>query len=161
MLAARDLGLPLAVTIDQGSKETIHPANKATIGKRAALAALHGVYGKPVEGASPAPESVRFSGGEAVVEFPSAGPSLRAVDGPLAGFELAGADKQFHPATGILKGQVLTVTSPDVSQPVAVRYLWASYPEVVPLYSSGGLPVSPFRSDEWPKADVSPWFTKK
>lgn len=161
MLAARELGLPMAVTIDQGSKETIHPANKAVVGKRAGLAALQGIYGKPVEGASPSPTSVRFSGGGAIVEFPSAGPALRAEEGSLAGFELAGADKQFRPASGFLKGRVVTVTSPDVPQPVAVRYLWAPYPETVSLYSSGGLPVPPFRSDEWPKADVSPLFTKK
>lgn len=161
MLAARELGLPIAVTIDLGSKETIHPANKAVVGKRSGLATLQGVYGKPVEGASPAPESVRFSSGEAIVEFPSAGAALRAEDGSVAGFELAGADKQFRPATGILKGHIVSVTSPDVPQPVAVRYLWAPYSEKVSLYSSGGLPVAPFRSDGWPTADVSPWFSKK
>jgi sialate O-acetylesterase len=148
MIAARELGIPLVVTIDQGSKETIHPANKAEVGRRAGFAALQGVYGKPVEGTSSVPESVKFSGGEAVVEFPSTGPALRAEDGALAGFELAGADKVFHPATGVLKGHSVIVSSPEVAQPVAVRYLWASCPEKVSLYTTGGLPISPFRSDK-------------
>jgi sialate O-acetylesterase len=69
--------------------------------------------------------------------------------GALKGFAIAGADRQFVWAEARIEGDTVVVSSPQVSQPVAVRYGWADNPEVS-LYNKAGLPASPFRTDDWP-----------
>ena len=66
----------------------------------------------------------------------------------MKGFELAGADKKFFPATALIKGRSVVVQSASVPQPKALRYLWANSPEAVTLYSAAGLPATPFRYGE-------------
>ena len=73
---------------------------------------------------------------------------LKARDGRIEGFELAGADKAFHPAHARIEGGKVIVTSPDVSTPIAVRYAWKDDPKAN-LVNGAGLPASPFRSDSW------------
>jgi sialate O-acetylesterase len=146
LLTARELGLPLVVTIDQGSQTTIHPPNKAEVGRRAGLAALQHVYKQNVEGTCPLPKDVKFERDSAIVEFDGFKGDLVLKGDTVKGFELAGGDGVFKPATAILDGRRVVVHADGVSQPKAVRYLWANSPEAVTLYSAAGLPAGPFRS---------------
>jgi sialate O-acetylesterase len=67
----------------------------------------------------------------------------------LEGFSIAGADHKFVWATATITGDTVTVSSPDVHDPQAVRYAWANNPKAN-LYNKEGLPASPFRTDDWP-----------
>jgi sialate O-acetylesterase len=82
------------------------------------------------------------------VRFAHAGTELAAHDGAPASLEIAGADKVFYPAKGVIEIDTLVVSSPDVSAPAAVRYAWTNAP-TANLFSDSGLPVVPFRSDSW------------
>ena len=91
-------------------------------------------------------------GNKAILTFKDVGSTLYTFDVREAvGFAVAGEDKTWHPAKGILKGKdQVIVTSDAVATPVAVRYAWADNP-VANLMSREGLPVIPFRSDDWPQ----------
>jgi sialate O-acetylesterase len=74
--------------------------------------------------------------------------ALTAKGGALKGFQLAGADRKFVTAAARIDGTTVVVSSPDVPNPVAVRYAWAADPDAN-LTGAEGLPASPFRSDRW------------
>jgi hypothetical protein len=93
------------------------------------------------------PKSQQFENGAAVCTFEHA-EGLKARAGQIEGFELAGADKTFHPAIAKIEGEKVIVTSPEVKTPVAVRYAWKDDPQAN-LVNGAGLPASPFRSDAW------------
>jgi sialate O-acetylesterase len=95
----------------------------------------------------PLPKAPQFENGAAVCTFEHA-EGLKARAGQIEGFELAGADQTFHPATAKIEGEKVIVTSPEVKTPVAVRYAWKDDPKAN-LVNSAGLPASPFRSDGW------------
>jgi sialate O-acetylesterase len=146
------LGLPdtaMAVIIDIGEAGDIHPKNKQDVGKRLALPALAHIYDQEVKWASPMVESVKFEGGQAIVAFDHAEGLHTKDGGPVKGFALAGEDQQWHGAEARIEGEKVVVSSPDVAEPVAVRYAWADNPPTN-LYNDAGLPAAPFRSDEWP-----------
>lgn len=152
-LAALDLPhTGVAVTIDVGDPGNVHPANKQAVGHRLALLALSRVYGKDVEAVGPTFKKATFEKGKAILTFDHAqGLELRDVavdDRHVNAFELAGADRVFHPADAKVEGERVVVTSKDVTQPVAVRYAWHNTP-AAPLYNGAGLPAVPFRSDDW------------
>lgn len=147
MLTARDLGLPLVVTVDQGSPITIHPTNKAEVGRRAALAAAQHIYGANIDGTPPLPKSVTFAGDTATVEFDGFKGDLVVKGDSIQGFELAGPDGKYQPAAATLQGRRVLVKSPAIPTPKTLRYLWANSPEAVTLFSAAGLPASPFRSE--------------
>jgi sialate O-acetylesterase len=92
-----------------------------------------------------------IEGSHIVVTFDHVGGALVARDGDLTGFAIAGADEKFHWAVARIEGldQVI-VYSPEVQNPVAVRFGWANYP-VVNLWNKAGLPASPFRTDDFAK----------
>ena len=96
-------------------------------------------------------ESARFDGAEARAVFETWGGALRQRDGaPLGGFELAGEDRDFHPASAELAGpDTVVVRSAAVPRPVALRYAWANDPADANLVGEGDLPASPFRTDDW------------
>jgi sialate O-acetylesterase len=147
LLTARHIpGTAMAVTIDCGDANDIHPAHKQPVGARLALAARALAYGEPVEFSGPVYEAVQFADGRAVLRFTHLGGGLVAKDGPLAGFTIAGADKAFHPANAEVQGDTVLVASHAVPQPVAVRYGWANVP-AGNLFNAAGLPASPFRTD--------------
>ncbi|MCX8109049.1 MAG: sialate O-acetylesterase, partial [Verrucomicrobiae bacterium] len=140
----------LAVITDVGDKDDIHPTNKAPVGERLALAARVIAYNERINGLSPAYDSVRFENGKAVVKFKRVGKGLEARNGEPTGFAIAGPDMKFVWAKAeIVDRDKVVVSSPSVPVPVAVRYGWADYP-VVNLWSKDGLPVSPFRTDDFP-----------
>ncbi len=148
----RTLSLPgtgMAVTLDVGESKDIHPKNKQAVGQRLALWALGDVYGQKVPATSgPLPAGHEVHGREIVLHFHHADGGLAAKDGPLKGFVIAGENREWQSADARIEGASVTVSSPQISQPVAVRYAWASDP-VFNLYNGAGLPASPFRTDDW------------
>ncbi len=136
----------MVVTADVGDAEDIHPTRKEPVGQRLALAARALAYGEKIDYSGPVYESVTFDGPRAIVSFSHPGGGLVAKDGPLQGFTLAGSDGKHVPATAVIEGDKVIVSSESVPQPVAVRYGWANVP-VVNLFNAAGLPASPFRSD--------------
>lgn len=139
----------MAVIIDIGEADNIHPKNKQDVGKRLALAARHVAYGEDLVYSGPAFESWQAEGNKARVRFTQVGGGLVAQGGALKGFAVAGEDRKFHWADANIEGDSVLVASPEVSQPLAVRYGWGTNPEVN-LYNAEGLPASPFRTDDWP-----------
>ncbi|MBM3881685.1 MAG: sialate O-acetylesterase [Verrucomicrobia bacterium] len=139
----------LAVITDVGDKDDIHPAKKQPVGERLALAARVIAYGERIHGLSPTFRSVRFDGPRAIIRFQHAADGLEARGGELTGFAIASADRKFVWAKAVVQGNRVVVSSPSVPEPAAVRFGWADYP-VINLFSKGGLPVSPFRTDDFP-----------
>ncbi len=149
----KTLALPntgMAVTLGLGDPKDIHPKNKQDVGKRLSLWALGTVYGKLVPATSgPLPAWHKVEGATIRVGF-RYGEGLKTVDGAAPrGLLIAGADKVWKPAVGVVERSELIVSSPDVPAPVAVRYAWAENP-AWNLANGAGLPASPFRTDDWP-----------
>lgn len=136
----------MAVTIDVGDAEDIHPANKEPVGARLALGARAVAYNEPIEFSGPVYNSLRVDGARAVLSFTHLGGGLVAPGGELLGFTIAGTDGVFHPATAAIEGDTVVAVSPEVASPAAVRYAWANVP-VGNLFNRAGLPASPFRTD--------------
>jgi len=150
MLKTLDLSKTgMAITVDIGEAGDIHPKNKQDVGLRLAAWALADVYGKPGVPSGPVYESMVRKGDSIVVHFANVGGKLMAKGDELAGFAVAGADRKFVWADAKIAGETVVVSSAEVKAPVAVRYAWAPNPNCN-LYSSAGLPASPFRTDDWP-----------
>ena len=136
----------LAVTLDVGDAEDIHPANKEPVGARLALAARALAYGDQIEYSGPVFERLTLDGARAILSFTRLAGGLVAPGGKLEGFTIAGADGVFQPADAVIAGATVVVSSPAVPAPAAVRYGWAHVPRGN-LFNRAGLPASPFRTD--------------
>lgn len=150
----RALALPAtgqAVTIDLGEANNIHPRHKYDVAARLVRWALAKDYGIDLRHRSPEFRNVVFHDRVARVRFDCHGESLHTRDvAEVLGFEVAGSDRIWHPAKARLSGtDEVEVGSDRVSVPVAVRYAWADNP-VCNLFSARGLPVTSFRTEEWP-----------
>lgn len=137
----------MAVTIDIGNPDNVHPANKQAVGDRLALAARAIAYGEHIEYSGPLFRQTSIENGAVRVWFDHVDDGLVARGGALEGFEIAGEDHRFVPATARVDGATVVVTNPQVTRPEYVRYGWANAP-VVNLFNSVGLPASPFTSEE-------------
>lgn len=137
-----------ALAIDVGDPKDIHPTNKQEVGRRLALIAKKRVYGIMADDTGPSFASVTREGGALRVRFQDADSGLIAYDRPPQALEIAGADRVFRPAGGKIEGNTLVVSAKDVPEPVAVRYAYRNAPPAN-LYGGNGLPVVPFRSDDW------------
>jgi sialate O-acetylesterase len=146
----------MAVTIDIGNPDNIHPTDKLDVGLRLARWARVLTYGEKIEDSGPlfrqaVPEGpairVYFthSAGLTAKNSAPAGAPSAAATGNVMGFEVAGADGKFFPATATVDGETIVASSPEVSTPTEVRYGWAASPECN-LYNSDELPASPFTS---------------
>lgn len=146
----------MAVIIDIGEADDIHPTNKQDVGRRLGLSALAVAYGEDIVYSGPLYKSITVTGDKAVIEFDNVGGGLKICDhyGYLKGFTIAGADKKFYWAKAYVENNKVVVFSDKVGQPVAVRYGWATNPDDVNLYNVEGLPASPFRTDDWPGITV-------
>jgi len=145
------LGLPntgMAVTIDIGDANRIHPQNKQETGRRLALIARAKTYGENIPYSGPIYKSQVIKGNTIELEFTHTDNGLLAKGDTLKGFTIAGDDKKFYPAQAVISGNKVIVTSRDVANPTAVRYAWANNP-VCNLYNGANLPASPFRTDDW------------
>ncbi len=134
----------MAVTIDVGDEHNVHPANKQVVGERLSLLARQIVFGENIVASGPLFQLAYPSGGAMHVWFHNAD-GLKSKGGPLEGFEVAGHDGVFVPATARIEGETVTVTSPSVAQPEYVRYAWPNFPKAN-LYNGAGLPASTFTS---------------
>jgi sialate O-acetylesterase len=148
------LSLPntgMAVTMDIGESNDIHPRNKQDVGARLAAIALNNLYGVKTEYSGPLYQSYKTEGDKIVLSFTHADNGLVIKDkyGYLKGFEIAGADKKFYYAKAEIKNNQVIVYSDSVSNPVAARYGWADDMPEVNLYNKQGFPASPFRTDTW------------
>lgn len=148
------LSLPktgMAVIIDVGNPDNIHPTNKLDAGKRLALSALKMTYHQPNIVISPMFKKAKFSGNKATLSFENIGSGLMAKDkfGYLKGFEIAGDDKRFYYAQAQIENNTVVISNSNVNKPVSVRYAWADAPVDANLFNIEGLPASPFRTDTW------------
>jgi sialate O-acetylesterase len=145
-----------AVIIDIGEGRDIHPRNKLTVGLRLARWALARDYGVHVAYQSPTYKSMEKHGNKVVLTFDHVGSGLHSFDVDEArGFAVAGSDQRFSWAKARVTGpKTVEVWSDKVAGPVAVRYAWADNP-VCNLYGSEGLPVTPFRTDDWPGVTIN------
>lgn len=137
----------LAIAIDIGDEKDIHPKNKREVGRRLALSALAKTYGKPVVASGPWFRSIDVENGRIRIHFDhtDGGLSLKEPNGKS--FAIAGVDGKFVWAKAEIDGKTVIVSSPAVTEPVAVRYAWDANPEAS-LYNGSGLPAVPFRSDD-------------
>jgi len=141
----------MAVIIDIGEGNDIHPKNKQDVGLRLSRAAQKIAYGKDIVHSGPVHEtgSMKIEGDKAVVKFKHLGGGLVAKGDKLTGFAIAGEDRKFVWADAKIDAETVVVQSKDVPKPVAVRYAWANNPDCN-LYNKEGLPACPFRTDDWP-----------
>lgn len=140
----------VAVTIDTGEADNIHPRNKRPVGERLAALALANHYGRDVAASGPTLRAVERRGAELALHFDHARGGL-VIHGDRAGeFAIAGEDRQWHWAEARIEADnVVVVSAPEVSKPVAVRYAWQANP-VATLFNAEGWPAAPFRTDDWP-----------
>jgi sialate O-acetylesterase len=146
------LSLPetgMAVAIDIGNPNDVHPKNKQEVGNRLARLALKRVYGQEVADSGPLYRSADREGTVMRIAFDRTEGGLEAKGGALRGFVVAGEDREFHPAEARIDDETVVVWSSKVPEPVAVRYGWEDAPDCN-LYDQAGLPASPFRTDDWP-----------
>ena len=164
----RSLSIPntgMAVIIDTvplAQASDIHPKNKYDVGMRLALWALARDYGKKdMVVSGPLFKGLKIEGNKARLEFDHVGaglmvgqkegrnPTVENKDGKLKRFAVAGADKKWYWAEAVIENNTVVVSSPDVKEPVAVRYAFQMNPDGANLYNREGLPASPFRTDAW------------
>ena len=145
------LALPrtgMAVTMDVGNPDDIHPKNKQAVGRRLALWALARDYGRDVVCSGPLYRAMVVAGSEARLSFAWAAGGLVAEGAPTC-FTVAGEDRVFHPAQARIEGETVVVWSDAVPRPAAVRHAWGAADEPN-LQNAAGLPAPSFRTDRWP-----------
>jgi len=142
----------MAVTIDIGDGTDIHPKNKQEVGYRLALAAQAIAYGRDVVYSGPIYDWMTTEGDKIRLRFKHVYGGLTAkkiwLTPVLIGFEIAGEDRKYVPASTSIERETVVVHSDQVPHPVAVRYAWGMNP-ACNLYNLAGLPASPFRTDDW------------
>ena len=140
----------MAVTIDVGEYNDIHPMRKKPVGERLALAAQKVAYGeKNIVYSGPIYKSMKTDGSKIILSFTNVGCGLVTKKGnTLNCFEICGIDNEYYPAEAKIQDDKIIVMSDKVAAPVAVRYAWANNPEGANLYNKEGLPATPFRTSE-------------
>jgi sialate O-acetylesterase len=141
----------MALAIDIGQADDIHPKNKQDVGYRLALNALKIAYDKNVVNSGPSYKAMNIEENKIRLSFENMGSGLMAKDkyNYLKGFAIAGNDKKFYWANAIIENNSVLVWSDKVKTPAAVRYAWADNPDDANLYNQEGLPAVPFRTDQW------------
>ncbi len=142
-------GTAMAVAIDLGEWNDIHPVNKKDVGTRLALAAIKTVYGdKTIVAYGPMYKSYKIEGNKIIISFTDTGSGLTVKNGERPGaFAIAGADRIFVHADAELTGNDVAVWSEKIIHPAYVRYAWADNPVDANLYNREGLPASPFTTE--------------
>ena len=138
----------IALTMDVGELNEIHPKDKQTVGHRLALWALAKVYDRPIVYSGPIFKSMKIEGEHIRIAFDHVGGGLISRDGkPLTDFLIAGADQNFLPATAVIDGPTVVVVSDAVTQPAFVRFAFSGVAQPN-LANKEGLPAAPFRTDK-------------
>ncbi len=135
----------MAVTIDIGDPDNIHPKNKQEVGRRLSLAARAIAYHEPIEDSGPLYQTVAVEGSSLRVYFQHTSGGLKVKGSQLTGFEIAGDNGKFVPAEAKVEADTVVVSAPQATRPTTVRYGWSSNP-TCNLYNGDGLPASPFTS---------------
>lgn len=147
----RVLSIPktgMAVAIDAGEWNDIHPLDKKDVGDRLALLAEKIAYGDNVVSSGPIYQSAQIQGDKIIISFNSIGSGLMVKGGgELTQFAIAGADKKYVWADARIDGDRVILSAKSVPNPMYVRYAWADNPEGANLYNMEGLPASPFTTD--------------
>lgn len=163
----KTLALPntgMVVTLDIGGR--LHPTDKLDVGERLTLVARHDIYGEKIVDSGPIYQSMKKDGNKITINFTQVNGGLTIAQSPfpdpngsqafqpkdkLAGFTIAGADKKWIEADAQITGATVVVSSPLVTDPLAVRYGWGSgrFDAECNLYNKDGLPAEPFRTDDW------------
>jgi sialate O-acetylesterase len=139
----------MASVMDTGEKENIHPANKKAAGDRLAFQALAKTYGlKGVACDGPTFKEMKIEGNVIKLSFNNATNGLTSFGKELSCFEVAGTNKRFYPARALIIGNSITLISPMVNEPVAVRYAFRDF-VIGDLFNTEGLPAPSFRTDDW------------
>jgi len=133
----------MAVTIDIGDPDDVHPLNKQDVAARLARVARSQLFGEKIEYSGPLFRQATRDSSALRLWFDHIGSGLEARGGALTGFELAGSDGKFRAAEARIEGNSVIVGNAEVPQPVAVRYAWANDPRCN-LFNKDGLPASPF-----------------
>lgn len=135
----------MAVTMDIGNNQNIHPANKTDVGNRLALLALKNVYEKNVQCSGPIYQSQKIEGNKIILSFANA-EGLNVEGGVLQNFEIADKSGKFVKAEAVIVDDKVSVSAAGVKKPVAVRYLWSDTVNVPVMKNSAGLPASSFQT---------------
>ena len=139
----------IAVAIDIGQANDIHPRNKKDVGERLWMAARKVVFEEDIIHSGPMYKSHEIHDNYVEVSFHFAENGWYNKEGDnIEGFAIAGQDSVFHWANVKLVGSTVVLSSDQVQNPIEIRYAWADNPKVT-LYNSEGLPVIPFRTDDW------------
>lgn len=136
----------LAVAIDKGDANDIHPIDKREVGERLALCALDGHYGKKIPFSGPTLKSVESVSGALKLHFDHTDGGLTVEGDKLEELSIAGDDGKWQWADARIEGDTVVVSSPSVPRPKHVRYAWQANPKAT-LYNGAGLPAVPFRTD--------------
>ncbi|HVZ89475.1 MAG TPA: sialate O-acetylesterase [Polyangia bacterium] len=153
-MALREPATAMAVTLDIGEGNNLHPHNKQEVGRRLALAALKLVYHRDVIAGGPLFRAADRDGTAVRLHFTIQASGLETADGAAPrGFVVAGADHVWHPAVARIDRETVVVSSPDVPAPLAVRYGWGNDPPNT-LRNQADLPAAPFRTDDWGPASA-------
>ena len=147
--ATEGKNMGMACIMETGEKDCIHPANKKAAGERLAYIALVKTYDKKgfaCEG--PVLKEMKVEGALVKLTFDNAVNGLTSFGKHLSCFEVAGANKRFYPAEAFITGTGITLFSPLVNEPVAVRYAFRDF-IVGDLFNTEGIPASSFRTDDW------------
>ena len=138
----------MAVTIDLGEWNDIHPDNKKPVGDRLALAARKVAYGEQdLVYSGPICNSFRIEGNKVILTFEHVGGGLVPGNGEELGhFAIAGDDGKFRWGHAVIENNTVVVWSDEIPEPLYVRYAWADNPDFANLYNREGLPASPFRT---------------
>ncbi|MCP9761619.1 sialate O-acetylesterase [Lacihabitans soyangensis] len=151
----------MAVGIDLGEWNDIHPDNKKDVGDRLALLARKHIYKEDLVASGPIFKSAQVIGNKIALSFEHIGGGLKSIDnGPLREFSIAGSDKRFVWADAKIDGNQIIVSNLEISKPLYVRYAWSDNPNVN-FYNTEGLPASPFRTDGQDLDPSKPWMGKK
>ncbi|MBN2790221.1 MAG: hypothetical protein JXR69_08520 [Candidatus Delongbacteria bacterium] len=139
----------IAITIDIGESDNIHPANKQEVGRRLSLLALKNTYSKKIIDSGPVYRDHTVKNEQITVDLVNTYDGLKFIGDDITGFEIASVNRIFYDAEAYLEGGNIILSSEYVNNPVAVRYGWSSDPKCN-VYNSEDLPLSPFRTDDWP-----------
>ena len=140
----------VAIMVDTGDPDNIHPIDKVQVGDRLGYCALADHYGQKVPYIGPRLAKVEHAKGAMKLHFDHTDGGLVVKGDKLGEFQIAGADRKWYWADARIEGATVIVSSKSVPKPVAVRYAWQSYP-VATMFNGAGLPAEPFRTDTWPE----------
>lgn len=142
----------MAVTLDIGMADFIHPLNKQEVGRRLGLLAMAKTYRAKIEDSGPVYQKMNIQGNKLILHFDHVAGGLvshnTATPGKLRYFAIAGKDRVWKWADALITGSTVVLTCDSVMEPVAARYGWANNIEC-DLFNNAGLPARPFRTDDW------------